>query len=250
MKPTIFYFDDEPALLDNFQEMFGEQYEVRTTTTLSEARRILAECAPDIVISDQQMPEIDGADFLREVACRNPDGLRIMVTGYTSISSVMIEISMGIINIFVPKPWTQEHMRQVLERANSLVTSSKQLRLSQKERRIAPRRKVRLETGVLMMAAGVSVEGGEQMITLTGHTYDISESGIGLVITSKDMQALSSFGFDYTLQLVLTLPSGPIELVIAPVRHQPLNEGKEYLIGAQITDMNGRDRVRFMEYIG
>jgi len=250
VKLTILYLDDEPTILENFQEMFEGQHDVLTTTKLAEARRILAERVPNIIISDQRMPEIEGAEFLREVATVHPDSLRILVTGHAHMSDVLIEISTGIINFFIPKPWTEEYMTQVLERAGMLLSSLVRPRRAPGDRRIAPRHKARLETNVLIIAAQETAEGHkEEMLTLTGYTYDISESGVGLVVSAEDKKALDNLGSACTLRLVLTLPKGPIELVITPVRHQRLDEGKEYLIGAQITDMSGRDRVRFMEYI-
>jgi response regulator RpfG family c-di-GMP phosphodiesterase len=249
VKLTILYLDDEPIILENFWEMFDGQHEVLTTTSLAEARRIVRERAPDIVISDQRMPEIEGAEFLREVASQHPDSLRILVTGHAQMSDVLIEISTGIINFFIPKPWTEDYMSLVLERARMLLTSPARLLRPENERRIAPRHKARLESSVLMIAAKETAGQKEQMLTLTGYTYDISESGVGLIVAAEDMEALDSFGSTYTLRLVLTLPKGPIELVITPVRHQQLDDGKEYLVGAQITDMSGRDRVRFMEFI-
>ena len=119
------------------------------------------------------------------------------------------------------------------------------------ERRAAPRYKVRLETRALMIAER-EAEGGEgDVLPLSGYTRDISESGLALIIESEDMDALSSFGEGYTLRLVLTLPSGPIQLTVTPVRYQRAGETMDagFLIGAQITDMSGRDRVMFMEFI-
>ena len=43
MKPSIFYLDDEAVLLDIFKEMFSDEYEVHTATTISEARRMIAQ---------------------------------------------------------------------------------------------------------------------------------------------------------------------------------------------------------------
>jgi DNA-binding NtrC family response regulator len=114
---SILYFDDEQSLLDIFEEMFGGKYEVRTTTTLAEARRILADCTVEIVISDQLMPEIEGTEFLREAAALCPDSFRIMLTGHAVVGEMLAEISSGIIQLFVVKPWTEEQLRQVLERA-------------------------------------------------------------------------------------------------------------------------------------
>jgi len=97
--------------------MYGEEYDVRTAMTISEARRMLAERRADIVISDQTMPEISGTEFLAEVAKEYPQSYRIMLTGSMLAGEAIPEILSGIVQLFMPKPWTELEMRRVLERA-------------------------------------------------------------------------------------------------------------------------------------
>lgn len=119
MKRSVFYFDDDPKLLDIFQEMFEDEYDVRTTTKLAEARRMLSECSADIIITDQSMPEISGSEFLRETIEKCPRSFRIMLTGYSLVGDMFGEITNGLIDIFIVKPWKEEQMRQVLERGGA-----------------------------------------------------------------------------------------------------------------------------------
>jgi hypothetical protein len=53
------------------------------------------------------------------------------------------------------------------------------------------------------------------------------------------------------MRLVLTLPVGPVELTVTPTRFERLSgaEDSDFLVGARITDMSGRDRVRFMGHV-
>ncbi len=117
-KRSVFYFDDEPALLDLFEQMFGREYDVRTATALAEARRILFERPADIVISDQQMPEINGTDFLSETAKLYPASYRVMLTGSMHVGDALSEIASGTVQLFIPKPWTKQTMQQMLELAS------------------------------------------------------------------------------------------------------------------------------------
>lgn len=120
------------------------------------------------------------------------------------------------------------------------------------ERRAAPRRKIKLEFRVLLVATKMSEEGEEQTLPLIGYTRDVSESGLALLVSAKSMGVLYSLGQNYKLQLVLTLPTGPIELEVAPVRYKHINEGKAgsfILIGAQISKISEGDRTRFVEYL-
>jgi DNA-binding NtrC family response regulator len=117
LRRSILYFDDDPACLEVFGETFGDDYDVRTESTLAGARRALAERPAEIVVSDQLMPEIDGKEFLREVAASHPSSYRVLLTGALTVGSVLGEVGAGVVHAFVAKPWTFEEMRRVLERA-------------------------------------------------------------------------------------------------------------------------------------
>jgi DNA-binding NtrC family response regulator len=116
MQPSILYFDDELGLLSMFRWTFKDEYDVRTASTLTEARSALSRC-PDIIISNWSMPEISGTDFLREAARVCPNSARVMLTGYRQVGDVFREITSGVIQLFITKPWDEADMREVLERA-------------------------------------------------------------------------------------------------------------------------------------
>lgn len=117
MKRSILYFDDDPGLLDIFEEMFQPEYAVKTATMLSGARQLLTETTFDIIISDLSMPEISGVDFLREIAKKCPSSIRILVTGYAGAGELLPEISNGIVQSFLRKPWREQEMDQLIKRA-------------------------------------------------------------------------------------------------------------------------------------
>ena len=123
-KTSILYFDDEESCLDVFRQIFSDEYDVRTVSTLAEAEEALSGERFDIVISDQLMPEIDGLTFLREIARAYPESFRMMLTGSISVGDVIREVSAGVIHLFVTKPWAEPNMRQALERARLSGTSS------------------------------------------------------------------------------------------------------------------------------
>lgn len=95
---SILYFDDEAAILNLFQQMFGHEYDVRTTTPLAEARQMLSERPVEIIISDQDMPEISGTEFLSEMAKLYPSSYRIMLTGSMLAGEAIPEILSGIVS--------------------------------------------------------------------------------------------------------------------------------------------------------
>jgi len=114
---SIFYFDDEPQCLRLFSEAYGTAYEVHTAQTLAEARRALTAHRPDIIICDQNMPEIRGVEFLADVAALCPSSFRVLLTGTMMVGDALRELGSGTIHLFLPKPWTESSIHQMLARA-------------------------------------------------------------------------------------------------------------------------------------
>jgi hypothetical protein len=120
------------------------------------------------------------------------------------------------------------------------------------ERRASPRRRINIEFRVLLIAKRTEANGAEHTLPLIGYTRDISETGVSLVVAAKSVGVLYNMGQSYTLQLVLTIPTGPIELEARPARYEHINEGpagSRILIGAQIIKISDEDRARFTEYL-
>jgi PAS domain S-box-containing protein len=79
----VLYVDDEPALLD-LARMFMEQsgdFTVTITTNAPEAIRILGQERYDAIVSDYQMPEMDGIEFLKQVRATDKSIPFIIFTG-------------------------------------------------------------------------------------------------------------------------------------------------------------------------
>ncbi len=128
MKQSIFYLDDEVTCLSVFEITFGGDYDVQTATTLADARRMLAARPFNIVISDQCMPEMEGSDFLREVAEKYPASRRVMLTGTAHVGNILHQLSNSIVEFFIIKPWTRESVQHVLERAKATLNRRDRLR--------------------------------------------------------------------------------------------------------------------------
>ena len=72
---------------------------------------MLAANVVDVIVSDQRMPGMIGADFLRAAKVRYPDTIRIMLSGYTELQSVTDAVNEGAIYKFLTKPWDDEQLR-------------------------------------------------------------------------------------------------------------------------------------------
>ncbi len=80
---SVMYVDDEPALLE-LGKIFLEkscQFRVDTVTSAPEALRILKSTSYDAIVSDYQMPDMDGIAFLKALRAEFPDLPFIIFTG-------------------------------------------------------------------------------------------------------------------------------------------------------------------------
>lgn len=80
---SVLYVDDEEALLEigkHYLERTGT-LAVDTTTSTSHAFTLLSTTRYDVVVSDYQMPEMDGIAFLKEIRSRFPKLPFIIFTG-------------------------------------------------------------------------------------------------------------------------------------------------------------------------
>jgi len=63
------------------------------------------------------MPEMTGIEFLRRVKDIYPDTVRLVLSGYTDIDTIIQAINEGAIYKFLTKPWDDEALRQTLRDA-------------------------------------------------------------------------------------------------------------------------------------
>ncbi|MDY0164483.1 response regulator [Desulfobotulus sp.] len=90
MKGRLLIVDDEPEIRDMLYRHFRLLgYEVSTAGNGLEALAVLREKRMDAVISDIQMPEMDGVSLLREIRRQYPMIRVIMITGHVTLENAL-----------------------------------------------------------------------------------------------------------------------------------------------------------------
>src|SRR5207244_12610302 len=69
------------------------------------------------IVTDYRMPGMTGAELLRRSQEHAPDAVRIILTAYTDVDSLMEAINTGRIYHFVPKPWEPNGLVLIVRRA-------------------------------------------------------------------------------------------------------------------------------------
>jgi len=116
----ILCVDDERNVLRALQRVFMESdYEILTAESGEEGINILKENQDSIqlIISDYRMPGMNGVDFLKEAYRICPDTIRIVLSGYADIASMVEAINEGHIYKFIPKPWNDEELKVTISTA-------------------------------------------------------------------------------------------------------------------------------------
>lgn len=116
-KYSILYVDDDKENLTVFYATFHWNYEVVMASSGKEALMILVERKVDIIITDQQMPEMTGTQFLECVVPNFPDIPRIIITGYADVESIIEAINKGKIFQYITKPWKKDEVQEIVDRA-------------------------------------------------------------------------------------------------------------------------------------
>ena len=110
---TLLLVDDEPKVLAALKRVLRrEDYRVLTATSGEEALDLLAVEKVQVIVSDQRMPGMSGAEFLNAVKELYPDTIRIVLSGHTDLEAIMESINRGAVFKFLTKPCDDEMLRR------------------------------------------------------------------------------------------------------------------------------------------
>jgi adenylate cyclase len=113
----ILYVDDEEMNLVTFESAFEDDYRVLTASSGRQALDILARTDVAVVVTDLRMPEMTGVQLLEAIQARHPDTVRMILTGYADIESVIGAVNSGRVHQYITKPWKVDELQLVLDRA-------------------------------------------------------------------------------------------------------------------------------------
>lgn len=119
IKQTILCVDDENDNLDALERIFRSKYSVLRSTSGDEALKILDQNPGKVavIITDQRMPEMTGVQFLEKSIEKHKDCVRILLTGYTDIESIVSAINTGQIYRYLNKPWDPVDLLNTVDKA-------------------------------------------------------------------------------------------------------------------------------------
>lgn len=120
VKIKVLYVDDEPNNLISFKANFREFFEVHTAESAEEGRKVLNNTEIHVLISDQRMPVQNGVQFLESIIKEKPQIIRIILTGYADLKTVVEAINKGQIYKYIMKPFDFDDLKSTIENAYDL----------------------------------------------------------------------------------------------------------------------------------
>jgi DNA-binding NtrC family response regulator len=121
-KYHIHYVDDERPNLDGIRFALRKDYQIHVAESADDGMKLIDSGVPvKVVIADHRMPRITGVEFLEQVEKKYPDVIRILLTGYGDLDTIIQAVNKAKIYHFMSKPWKIDELRLVLINAMEVV---------------------------------------------------------------------------------------------------------------------------------
>ena len=121
-KERVLVVDDEESIREFLEIMLRrEKYEVATASNAKKALKTLEKENFDMIITDIQMPEMNGIELLGKVKDMDPDTVVIMITAYGSTESAVEAMKLGAYD-YITKPFKIDELKIIIKNALSANT--------------------------------------------------------------------------------------------------------------------------------
>ena len=105
MLHRVLIVDDDIGNLALYTHILQKRFEVEIALSAENALGVLRECGPfDVIVSDMCLTGMDGIQFLARAREQDPDCVRIMMSGYADLRSVLDAVNKGGIFRLLTKP--------------------------------------------------------------------------------------------------------------------------------------------------
>ena len=114
---TVLVVDDEDVIRETVREILADEgYRVVAAPDATAVLDLATREAPDVVLLDVWMPEMDGITLLRSIRQECPDARVIMISGHGSIHTAVAATRLGAFD-FIEKPLSLDGLLAAVERA-------------------------------------------------------------------------------------------------------------------------------------
>lgn len=117
-KPSLLIIEDTAALMALYRAYLEKEgdWEVFAAQSIKEAKRVLQDLRPAVILLDMRLPDGDGLDFLREIKAMGCDASIVVMTAFGSVKTAVEAIRAGAYD-FLVKPFDSDRLRLTLGNA-------------------------------------------------------------------------------------------------------------------------------------
>ncbi len=98
-------------------ELDSARISVQVTESAAHALKMADEMSFSCVIADYQMPGMDGGKLLEVFAEKQPDSVRMLLSGVANLDQIVFALDMAHIHNFIAKPWVDYELRAAVAQA-------------------------------------------------------------------------------------------------------------------------------------
>lgn len=131
----IVVVDDDRLVIESLELLLSSRWEVLTATSAADARALLDAHEVAVLICDERMPGESGVELFAWAVDHHPSTLRILLTGYADFSTVIKAINGGKVWHFIRKPWSNQELLSLVQRAIEFRAQSFELARSERRYR-------------------------------------------------------------------------------------------------------------------
>lgn len=117
MQQKIMFVDNEPADLRRLERLFDRTHQVLCAASGEEALRLLEQHDVALLITEQTLPGMSGAELLERAASLRPHVVRIMLTADADADALVAAINRGQVYRCAAKPWDDGELGLTVARA-------------------------------------------------------------------------------------------------------------------------------------
>ena len=116
MKPKVLLVDDEPNIIHSYSRGLRKDWDMTTALSGEEGLKAIESDGPfALIVSDFNMPRMNGITFLAETIKVSPESVRMMLTGEGDFQIATQAVNEGNIFRFITKPCPLEQLEKALQ---------------------------------------------------------------------------------------------------------------------------------------
>ncbi|HEX2953718.1 MAG TPA: HD domain-containing phosphohydrolase [Bacillota bacterium] len=119
MKPTVIIVDDESMITTTLSTLIKMVLKINVKAFNDPVEALSSDDViskkADLIISDFMMPGMNGLEFFKSVKEKNPDAVRILLTGYADKENAIRSINEIGLYYYMEKPWDNEALIKIIQ---------------------------------------------------------------------------------------------------------------------------------------